>query len=122
MRSHWIIWPLFLSFCLQELGQTLIIGRFYLHRARIERTLCENKAKPEMKCHGKCQLKKQLAASPVGEKQDQTIPEIREWILNLPAQMSELLLPVSGWREQKFYVALIIATGFLPDVFHPPSE
>ncbi len=120
MSPRWTIWPLIFSFCLQALGQTLIIGRFYIHRAEIERTLCENRAKPELKCHGKCHLKKQLAASPAGEEQPQTTPEIREWILGLPTVfpgMSELLISLV---RHNFRVRQVVSASHLPDVFHPP--
>ncbi len=120
MSPRWFIWPLIFSFCLQALGQTLILGRFYLHRAEIERTLCENRAKPELKCHGKCHLKKQLAASPVGEEQPQSAPEIREWILGLPTLLPGLPEEVITMVRLAFRVPRVITAGHLPDVFHPP--
>lgn len=102
------------------MGQTLILGRFYLHRAEIERTLCENKAKPELKCHGKCHLKKQLAASPVGEDQPRTTPEIREWILGLPTLLPVMLAEINSLAPRTFRVRLAFSNSHLPDVFHPP--
>lgn len=122
MRSHWIIWPLLMSFCLQALGQTLILGRFYLHRAEIEQTLCENRLKPELQCHGKCHLKKQLAASPVGDEKEQSVPELRQWVLHLPEQVILLIAPPIGWHGPAFRFLLHYAGGYISEVFHPPGE
>jgi hypothetical protein len=36
----------------------------------IAKVLCENKAKPELKCNGKCHLMKQLAKASEAEKSD----------------------------------------------------
>ncbi len=46
----------------------LVTIDYAINQNFIARTLCENKAKPEMHCNGKCFMKKQLARS--GENQD----------------------------------------------------
>jgi hypothetical protein len=40
--------------------RTFITVRFHFQQEEIAKTSCENKAKPELKCNGKCQLAKQL--------------------------------------------------------------
>lgn len=40
--------------------QALIIVHFKLNQKAIEKEFCVNKAKPELQCHGKCHLKKEL--------------------------------------------------------------
>jgi hypothetical protein len=50
--------------------QALIIVHFKLDQQRIEQEFCVNKARPEMQCHGKCHLKKEL------EKSDNTDLEL----------------------------------------------
>lgn len=45
-----------------QLGSRWIIyASFKANQAYIARELCENKAKPQMHCNGRCHLKKQLA-------------------------------------------------------------
>ncbi|MEZ5030404.1 MAG: hypothetical protein R2787_03310 [Saprospiraceae bacterium] len=122
MTARWFIWPLIFSFCLQALGQTLILGRFYLHRAEIERTRCENRLKPELQCHGKCQLKKDLASAATDQEPSRTTPEIRQWILDLPVQYPTLTAMPVEWSQGNFRLADPVTSSHLPDVFHPPAH
>jgi hypothetical protein len=46
---------------LQTFGQVVIVGIYYANKDYIARYLCENKNKPELRCEGKCCLKKKLA-------------------------------------------------------------
>jgi len=43
--------------CLIQLG---VVGYYELNKAYIVQNLCENRDKPQMKCCGKCYLRKQL--------------------------------------------------------------
>ena len=43
--------------CIMQLG---VIGWYELHKDYIAKTLCENRDKPQLKCCGKCYLRKQL--------------------------------------------------------------
>ncbi len=40
--------------------QAYTVVHFYANQDAIEKELCENIEKPEMKCHGHCQLNKEL--------------------------------------------------------------
>ena len=42
-------------------GPIYTIFSFYHNQAEIEALFCENKTKPELKCHGHCYLNKQLS-------------------------------------------------------------
>jgi len=50
-------------FLLVSFQQALIIVHFKLNQKNIEKEFCVNKAKPELQCHGKCHLKKELQKS-----------------------------------------------------------
>jgi len=50
-------------FLLVSFQQALIIVHFKLNQKNIEQEFCVNKAKPELQCHGKCHLKKELEKS-----------------------------------------------------------
>ncbi|MCV2485161.1 hypothetical protein OD917_09520 [Flavobacterium sp. SH_e] len=47
-------------FLLVSFQQALIVVHFKLNQNAIEKEFCVNKAKPELQCHGKCHLKKEL--------------------------------------------------------------
>lgn len=57
-------------FLLVSFQQALIIVHFKLNQQNIEKEFCVNKAKPQLQCHGKCHLKKEL------EKSDNTDLEL----------------------------------------------
>ncbi|UPZ14320.1 hypothetical protein [Flavobacterium humidisoli] len=50
-------------FLLVSFQQALIVVHFKLNQVAIEKEFCVNKAKPELQCHGKCHLKKELQES-----------------------------------------------------------
>ncbi|MFC0780777.1 hypothetical protein [Flavobacterium sp. HJSW_4] len=50
-------------FLLVSFQQALIVVHFKLNQNAIEKEFCVNKAKPELQCHGKCHLKKELQES-----------------------------------------------------------
>jgi hypothetical protein len=66
---------LLLVILFQTFGQVVVVASFYLQRDFIVSVLCENKAKPAMKCKGKCYLNKQLQKHQQEENQnsEQTI-------------------------------------------------
>ncbi len=47
-------------FLLQSFTRTFIVVNYQLNKDYISNVLCENKAKREMHCEGKCHLKKEL--------------------------------------------------------------
>lgn len=54
-----------------QLGNRWIIyASFKANQAYIAKELCENKAKPQMHCNGRCHLKKQLAKEQEQERKD----------------------------------------------------
>ena len=52
-----LIFTCLLGQCLLQLG---VIGYYELNKNYIAQNLCENRDKPQMKCCGKCYLRKQL--------------------------------------------------------------
>ncbi len=51
---------LVLALVIQPLSKFLIVSNYALNVKSITAKYCVNKAKPKLKCHGKCHLKKQL--------------------------------------------------------------
>lgn len=108
-----------LSFqCLSKLG---LIAYYNINIEYIISELCENKDKPELKCNGKCYLKKKLGKADEAEKQSAGILKQSE----LPAFISNSYHP-----ESIRYIEIIILPGYQKDlyslslskaIFHPPS-
>jgi hypothetical protein len=49
-----------------QLRQLFIVGNFFIYQDEITEEFCENKDKPELKCDGKCHLKKELTKEELG--------------------------------------------------------
>jgi len=90
----------------------------------IVKELCENKAKPEMHCNGKCHLMKELAKAAEQQKQDserknaQQQAEVLfcEAVVNFNfSQVTFLLVQTNETAYSNLYSHLNTAT-----VFHPP--
>lgn len=48
------------AFLFQSSGKLIVVVKYALNKEFISKVLCENKAKPILKCNGKCHLKKEL--------------------------------------------------------------
>lgn len=59
MKFYLIILLAF-ALLLQPLSKFIIVSNYALNVKSITAKYCENKAKPKLKCNGKCHLKKQL--------------------------------------------------------------
>jgi len=59
------------AFLLQSASSLLIVANYTINRDYISKNLCENRAKPNMHCNGKCHLKKQLQKE---EKKENSSP------------------------------------------------
>ena len=114
---------LFFSILFQMFGKVWYWVDYELDRqAYIE--ACINKAKPEMKCNGKCQLMQKMDAGNAAENSTDKMPKklnLYDYVFNdLPATFSE---PVKAKRNTKKYPPFIAgkADKFSPLIFHPPS-
>lgn len=78
-------------FLLVSFQQALLIVHFKLNQKEIEKEFCVNKAKPQLQCHGKCHLKKDLEKS---EKNDLEQTNISKKIEIALISTVELNVPV----------------------------
>lgn len=95
---------------------------YQVNKESITQKYCENKAKPEMKCHGKCHLKKLLkeddkrnepVKNPVKEQAEiSPFVQHRKQILKMQLQ--------TGSDSSATYI-LKEAEGKTAGIFHPPS-
>lgn len=111
-----------LAFSCQLFNRAAIVTSYYTNKAAYEKN-CENKAKPQLACHGKCQMMKQLKAE---EKKDQQNPERRvdnknEVVLSSKSFYPSLKL-LARIRSTYFdYYQPGKLSGIAKSVFHPPT-
>ncbi|MCO6496557.1 MAG: hypothetical protein J5I50_02730 [Chitinophagaceae bacterium] len=92
---------------------------FFINQDRIADELCENKAEPELECHGTCQLKKEL------EKQDATettVRQVREIQLFLNAENFSLDYSIPEADPSYGCLPIPALVQAEPgELFHPPT-
>mgnify|MGYP001487896744 CR=1 FL=1 len=96
---------------------------FYANRAYITKQLCVNKAKPELKCGGKCYLSKKLKEAEE-QQNEQSSQQLKVWVEPAPAMIESVYFHLNTPDISYTY------RGFKPNyysfrlsqpVFHPPS-
>ena len=111
---------LILLLSIQTFSKWLIVIEFNLNKEFIAASLCENKAKPQLKCNGKCQLVKNLNE---GEKESKPSLSLKlnftdtyfaDESINMTARIISL--------QNSFYSfhQTINIQRYNPSVFHPP--
>ena len=120
MLNKIIAFMLLLAFTGQTFHKAIILISFYSRQEIIALTLCENKAKPKMKCNGTCQLSKKLKQE---EQKDKSNPERKlenKFELVSFSSSIKIISPVLQLsRKSSFYnPATLTALG--DDIFHPP--
>ena len=117
-----VILVLLVAFTAQSFQRSLIMLQYYSNTAAFAEK-CENKARPQMQCHGKCQMVKKIAAA---EKQQQQTPD-----KNLNNKV-ETLSFASYFCTAPSITSATITASFPPyscgaavdlayPVFHPPA-
>lgn len=105
--------------CVLKLG---IVAWYQANKAYVAKELCENKARPQMKCNGKCYLRKQLNKTENHQQNQQSKQSQAEGVE---------FLPVSGF----IFTPCVIGAGVtyidtyqsqyghqhLVNIFHPPQ-
>jgi hypothetical protein len=123
-----ILVSLLLIVCLgcQSMARFSIMALYQVNKDYISKNLCENRAKPQMKCNGKCYLRKQLKKAEGAEHNGQQPTKSDKYeslVYCLPvatytvAQHFTPVLSVHNPLGQHMYNG-----GLSPSVFHPPSE
>jgi len=115
------------SLSFQTMVKMAIVGWYELNKDYIAKNLCENRDKPQMKCCGKCYLRKQLKKAEDGNSASGkqapaklTKIEISEFIpsqsLRLPEHFA-LILKKHNARTQHMHGRLLQR-----NIFHPPTD
>lgn len=108
-------------------GRLGIVARWWLDRDYIARELCVNRARPQLRCNGKCQLAKRLHVQAAKENQQQpgdgqrAFQEIVLFCAPLGVALPEpLVLAAPAPRYAAFCAARYAWDRPGPD--HPPAE
>lgn len=97
-----------------------IYAGYELNKAYIASTLCENKAKPQMHCKGKCYLSNKIKQEEQKEKsQERTSQKERSMDAEITQKLT-LTLPFCSIITTKAIDPLFILSKYSPVIFHPP--
>lgn len=119
-----------LCLCLfvQCTAQIAVLGLFELNKRYIAENLCENRAKPQSSCCGKCYLGKQLNKAgedeaPSGDAPVKTVKtEVMPCVLPMPV-CAHPVQPVNQVvMTQNPVVAQFLGRIYAPAIFHPPAQ
>lgn len=108
---------------LQNLEQELLVVNYELNQARITARYCVNKARPQLKCNGKCHLAKQLRqAEDASEKVPAGSVRLKFELVPAPARL--VLAAPRQWpaapARYAAPAALRYADAPVRGVFRPP--
>lgn len=101
--------------------QGLIILHFKLNQQAIEQEFCENKSKPELECHGKCYLKKELKQSEKNNLETSIIFKNIEIVLTSNFEYKLKIFQIKKNRKKLIYKELCQSEPHLK-IFTPPPN
>lgn len=96
---------------------------YQINKAYITLHLCVNRAKPEMKCHGKCHLAKKVKEEEQREQApSQPIKEKSSVLISDKERSSLLFLPAVKSIEHNTPFLFTPYTAYNSLIFHPPCQ
>lgn len=107
---------------IQSASRLLIIANYEVNKDYISKNLCENKAKPQMHCNGKCHLKKQLQKE--DKKENSASSSIKEKLeVQFFSDIESLKKPAAVTTQSKLNSNYLFSnySKHLTAVFHPPQ-
>lgn len=85
---------LFFIFAFQVVYPAAFTAWFYANRAAIANKYCENKARPQLHCDGKCFLAKKLQAIEAKKSASENAPLRNVWVETQPCIIAEIIQPI----------------------------
>ena len=107
---------------LQTLGREVLVLDYQLNKARITELYCVNKAKPELRCNGKCHLASQLRKADGGDQKAPTASVGKVKYEALPTVAYSLRPPLRWPTTPRYRTLLTALPAAVPStgVFRPP--
>ena len=123
MLKRFTVILIIFAFTAQTFNRAVILLDYYVNTGSFAKN-CENKAKPAMHCHGKCQMMKQMKNE---EKKDQQNPERKLENKNEVVSSKSFFTKYScfaGVSKKNVYsnYSEILSAAKEKDIFHPPAE
>ncbi len=117
------------SLLAQVSKRTVIIIQWSLNQNYIAQTLCENKAKPALKCNGKCHLKKELLKedTKTNSNNTHTVPPFNDEVAINKVEF-QMLICLGQWKQRNLDRKPTSSTAdkyalLLNDsIWHPPCD
>ena len=113
---------LLIGFAAQTFNLGWLVLDYSANKSSYQRQ-CENKAKPMMLCHGKCQLYKKLKSEQ--QKEDQSPESKGANNIDVLCSKSEVSVPECSLAEYaSLNIPLYVQSFSVPatiDIFHPPA-
>ncbi|MCC3158166.1 hypothetical protein LJ737_13030 [Hymenobacter sp. 15J16-1T3B] len=110
---------------LQSFSREMLVLDYALHQQRITERFCVNKTRPQLRCNGRCHLRKQLAnAGDTDKKAPQSHAKLKFEALplarfvTLPSRRLPWAVRPTFRRQQ----ALRVGVEINRDVFRPPVQ
>lgn len=119
--KHLISILLVLSFLTQNISKLIIVINFRINQEYIAKNLCEKKDEVDNCCHGKCELKKELAEE--DKKENLPATPFKDKFEKQNYYSPSISVLASDQTEDKpnfNYISDLSSTG-LTEIFHPPS-
>ncbi|PKQ60837.1 hypothetical protein BZG02_17695 [Labilibaculum filiforme] len=107
-------------FCFQSFEVVLITVNFKINQEFFA-TICTNKDKPEMKCNGKCHLKKQIQQHEEDTSKDKQISEKEYQLFFQNILITKLSNAISSSEKRLIYEEPLYSIQNTFDIFHPPK-
>ena len=111
-----------ISLLFQTVQRIVLYADYEINKDFITQKYCENKLKPEIKCHGKCHLKKQLQKADKNEVPDKKAGgQSLELSLFVPQSTQVLRSPTKNTSTNSFAYLLTKTDERALSFFHPPT-
>lgn len=111
-----------MAFMTQTFNQASVIARYYANTAAYAKN-CENKAKPQMQCNGKCQMLKKLKKASQEDQQntERTGGSSKNEVLSSRSHFASI--PCINQVLSKAYHAFCVSklSTITTSIFHPPG-
>jgi hypothetical protein len=110
------------AFIAQTFSKSIILVHFFANQNYISQNLCENSGKPQMKCCGRCVLKKKLKQE---ENNNDQLPSKKQQNNN-----DQVGLSIISYNPYSIIISpeynhvpnLQTFTGAVHNIFHPPGS
>lgn len=116
---------LMISLGFQSLVKLGIVTWYQVNKDYVAKNLCENRDKPQLKCCGKCYLRKQLNKANGSNETNRTLPnktektETVDFIVAQKIMLARVFYPDAHTYNPS--VTTFCETQFVTSIFHPPS-